>query len=173
MNPPDYAFPAVTRADLPLLRHWLAEPHLAGWWGDAAREIPMIETDLATGATDMRLVTLHGTPFAFVQDYPVHRWPAPHYAGLPETARAMDTFLGDPAFLGQGHAGRYLRLRADALIDAGAPAVAVDPAPDNARAIAAYSRAGFADAGMARDGEGQRVRVMIRRAAGTVPPAAA
>jgi len=172
MNPPDYAFPRLTRGDLPLLRRWLGEPHLSGWWGDAAREIPMIEADLASGDSDMRLVTLHGTPFAFVQDYPAHRWPAPQYAALPETARAMDTFLGDPAFIGQGYAARYLRLRADALIAAGAPAVAVDPSPDNARAIAAYAGAGFADAGLTSDGEGAPVRVMIRHAPGGGPPVA-
>ena len=104
-----YSFPRLTRADYPLMRDWLAQPHVRAWWGDPDEEID-------TGPTDMRLVVLDGHPFAYVQDYPVHHWPLPQYAGFPPGARGVDTFLGDPAYLGRGHAARYLRQRCGALL---------------------------------------------------------
>jgi aminoglycoside 6'-N-acetyltransferase len=142
----EYGFVPVTRADLPRLRRWLAEPHLGGWWGDPDSEIGLIVADLDSGAPiDMRLVVhlADGRPFGYVQDYPAHHWPAPQFAGLPDAARAMDSFLGDPACLGQGHAKGFLRQRAEDLRAAGADAVLVDPDPANIRAIAAYRGAGF------------------------------
>ena len=34
---PDYDFPALTEADLPLIRRWLLEPHVSRWWADPPR----------------------------------------------------------------------------------------------------------------------------------------
>ena len=31
---PDYIFRPMTTADLPLIRRWLALPHVGEWWGD-------------------------------------------------------------------------------------------------------------------------------------------
>lgn len=157
--PPDYGFPRLTRTDYPLIRDWLSRPHIGGWWGAPEEEITLIEEDIdrngAPGATDMRLVTWEGTPFAYVQDYALCSYPQPQFAAFPDNARAMDTFIGAPAFLGRGHAAAYLRQRALALKAAGAPTVVIDPDPANARAIAAYRRAGFQDRGVtpAEDGE--------------------
>ncbi len=140
---PRYGFRTVTRDDFPLLRSWLGLPHIGGWWGDPDAEIALMEEDLAAGPTDMRLVCLGDTPFAYVQDYPAHHWSMPQYAGEAAGARAIDTFLGDPAFHGRGHAARYMRQRALELVASGAPSVLTDPDPANSRAVAAYTRAGF------------------------------
>lgn len=139
----DYEFVPVTVADLPMLGRWLHEPHVRAWWGPAEREIALIEGDLGSGAVDMRIVCRDGVPFAYLQDYPAHHWDMPHYRDEPQGARAMDTFLGDPAWRGKGHAARYLRQRAEDLIAAGCPAVVIDPSPDNAPALRAYRAAGF------------------------------
>ena len=155
-----YTFPRLTRDDYPLMRGWLAQPHVRAWWGDPDQEIALIDEDIDTGPTDMRLVALAGQPFAYVQDYPAHHWPMPHYAGFPAGTRAVDTFLGDPAFLGQGHAGRYLRQRCGELLDGGATAVVIDPDPDNERAVRAYRRAGFVPRGIAPSEDGDPVLVM-------------
>jgi aminoglycoside 6'-N-acetyltransferase len=126
-----------------MMRKWLGNPHINGWWGDPETEIALIEEDLENGPTDMRIVELEQTPFAFVQDYPAHHWPAPHYDGFDPAARAMDTFLGDPSYLGQGHASGYIRQRAQILLDHGVPEILIDPDPKNTRAVATYKRAGF------------------------------
>jgi aminoglycoside 6'-N-acetyltransferase len=143
MPRPDYEFIPVTRADLPLLRRWLSEPHVRDWWDAPEWEMKLIARDLDGGPIDMRIVHADGRPFAYVQDYPAHHWEMPHYADFPEGTRAIDTFLGEPGMLGRGHAARYLRSRAEALIAAGAPAVVIDPDPANERAVRAYRAAGF------------------------------
>lgn len=139
----DYSFLKVTRDDYPMLRGWLAQPHIQNWWGDPDDEIALIEEDIDNGPTDMRIVHHKAHPFAYVQDYPAHHWDMPHYADFPKGTRAMDTFLGDPQMLGQGHAARYLRERATALLADGAPSVVIDPDPKNIAAVRAYRSAGF------------------------------
>ena len=160
MPPEAYTFPRLTRADYPLMRGWLAQPHVRAWWGDPEEEIALIDADIETGPTGMRLVAWQGTPFAYVQDYPAHHWPMPHYAAFPAGTRAVDTFLGAPAFLGQGHAARYLRQRCGELVAQGATAVVIDPSPDNERAVRAYRRAGFVPRGIAPCEDGDPVLVM-------------
>jgi aminoglycoside 6'-N-acetyltransferase len=160
MSPETYGFPRVTRDDYPLLRRWLGEPHVRAWWGDPEDEIALIEDDMDGGPTDMRLVTLGGVAFAYVQDYPAHHWPMPHYAHYPPGTRAIDTFLGEPNCLGRGHAARYLRQRALDLLAAGCPALVIDPDPANLRAAAAYRRAGFRDRGIRPCEDGDPVIVM-------------
>jgi aminoglycoside 6'-N-acetyltransferase len=156
-------FVPLTRADCPPMRHRLAQPHVRAWLGDPDEEIAPIGEDIETGPTDMRPVTHEGRPFANVQDYPAHRWPMPQYAGFPPGTRAMDTFLGDPAFLGQGHAPRCLRARA--LLAQGYPAVVIDPDPANERAVRAYRRAGFRADGILPCEGGDPVIVMEFRPA--------
>lgn len=164
-QPEPYSFPRLTRADYPLLRGWLSQPHVRAWWGDPDDEIALIDEDIDKGPTDMRLVALAGQPFAYVQDYPAHHWPLPQYAAFPPGTRAVDTFLGDPAYLGRGHAARYLRQRCAEIMAEGAATVVIDPDPANDRAIRAYRRAGFIPQGIAPCEEGDPVLVMEFRTA--------
>lgn len=139
----DYEFVPLTRDDFAMVRSWLEQPHIAGWWGSPDEELRLMEQDLGQGPTDMRIVRLDGHPFAYVQDYPAHHWHMPHYADFPPGTRAVDTFLGDPFYLGKGHASAYLRQRAGELLACGCSAVVIDPSPDNIRAVRAYRAAGF------------------------------
>jgi aminoglycoside 6'-N-acetyltransferase len=91
----------------------------------------------------MRIVSLGGRPFAYVQDYEVHSWPQPHLSHLPKGSRAVDSFIGWPSMIGRGHGHAYLRLLAERLCAEGAPLVAIDPAEGNLRARRAYEKAGF------------------------------
>ena len=163
--PPDYTFRKLARSDMALFHHWLEQPHMGGWWADAATEWallePEIELNLAhESPTDMRIVELAGTAFAYVQDYDVHAYAMPQCAELPPKSRAMDSFLGDPAYLGQGHGSGFLQVRATQLLAAGAPLIAVDPDPANTRAIAAYTRAGFKPLQIRPGEDGAMVQVM-------------
>ncbi len=138
----DYQFSPLTRADFPMLRAWLNEPHMRQHWGEPDAEFALIADDFGSEVVDMWVVS-QGTPFAYVQDYPAHHWPMPHYAGFPQGTRAVDTFVGAPSQLNKGHAGRYLRQHAEALLAKGYPAVVIDPAPENIYAVKAYRKAGF------------------------------
>ena len=43
---PDYVFRPMTAADLPLIRRWLAAPHVVQWWDDPAEQFALVSGDL-------------------------------------------------------------------------------------------------------------------------------
>ncbi|MEM6729202.1 MAG: GNAT family N-acetyltransferase [Pseudomonadota bacterium] len=155
-----YSFRAITREDLPMFKAWLAEPHIEGWWGEPGVEARLVEEELDAPRVDMRLACHGGTPFAFIQDYGAHAFSAPQYEDQPDDARAIDTFLGDPAYLGRGHGARYIAARV-ADLRARFPCIVTDPDPANTRAIAAYSRAGFRALDTRPCEDGDLVQVMV------------
>ena len=156
----DYSFHPMTRADLPMFKAWLKNPHIEGWWGDSETEARLVEEDMGKDVVDMRIAHHDGTPFAYIQDYNAHAFGAPQYKGQDPDARAIDTFLGDPAFLGQGHGAGYIAARLSELRRT-YPSILTDPDPANTRAIAAYRRAGFRPLDIRPCEDGDPVQVMI------------
>ncbi|MDJ0825224.1 MAG: GNAT family N-acetyltransferase [Rhodobacter sp.] len=157
MPRPEYRFVEVTRADYPLLRRWLAEPHVADTWGEPDDEIALIEQEIDGGDCKMHIVHAD-TPIGYIQD-----WDAvteAHYRDLPTGTRAIDTLLGEPSHLGQGHAKRYVRQYADRLLTAGAPLVATDPRLTNPRGLAMYRAAGFQPHAQRRCETGETVQIL-------------
>ena len=151
-----YRFRSVVVDDLAMLEAWKREAHVAEWWdGD-----PYTADDLNDPRVFMQIVEADGTPFAFVQDYDVHGWDEHHFAYLPSASRGFDQFIGDPAMVGRGHGSAFLAQRMGELFAAGAPVLAVDPHPDNARAIAAYRKVGFHVMGEPRDTRWGRILPM-------------
>ncbi len=132
-----YALRPVVGEDRALFLRWRAMPHVRAWWGEPDADGP------ADPRVSRWIAMSGGAPFAYVQDYAVHDWPGHHFAHLPPGARGIDLYIGESAMLGRGHGSALVRQHADALLDAGAPVVAVDPDPANARSIAAFRRAGF------------------------------
>lgn len=156
----EYEFVPVTRADYPMLRRWLSEPHVRAWWGTPEGEIALMERDLESPSIAMRIVRKAGVPFAYVQHYDGTTGDMPHYADMPKGARAVDTFIGEPSHLGRGHAAGFLRQLAEDLLDAGHPAVVIDPSVDNPRAIRAYRAAGFEGDEVRPNEDGDPVHVL-------------
>lgn len=152
-----YSFRPVAADDLPRLRRWLRTPEVARWWGDPRREFELLRADLDEPRMTLRLVSFRGRPFAYAQDYEVHVWPQAHLAHLPQSARAIDSFVGLPSMIGRGHGGAYLHLPAERLCAEGAPLVAIDPDVDNLRARRAYAKAGFMDDGVVATEAGSAV----------------
>lgn len=68
--------------------------------------------------------------------------------------------------IGVGHGAAFLRALAERLVAAGAPLVAIDPAPDNHRARHAYRRAGFSDGEVVETADGPAVLIIFAGAAG-------
>ena len=156
----DYSFIPMTRAHLPMFKAWLDEPHIDGWWGPSGVEARLVEEDMETGQVDMRLACCDGTPFAYIQDYNAHAFGAPQFAHHDPDARAIDTFLGDPAYLGRGHGAGYIAARL-AELRRSSLVVLTDPDPANTRAIAAYARAGFRPDRVTPCEDGDPVQVMV------------
>jgi aminoglycoside 6'-N-acetyltransferase len=137
----DYDFRPVTTSDLPVLARWRASPEVVRWWGPPEDE-DAAET-LADPRVAMWIVSHHGRPFAYAQDYSPHDWDAHPFAHLPIGSRGVDQYIGEPDLLDRGHGSAFVRAHCDRLFAAGAPAIGTDPHPDNLRAIRAYEKAGF------------------------------
>jgi aminoglycoside 6'-N-acetyltransferase len=140
-----YRFRPFTRADLPLIHEWRARPHVIRWWGPP--EVERAEQSLLDPNRAMWIVELAGRPFAYAQDYDPHAWDPHPFAHLPPGARGIDQYIGEPDFLNQGHGSAFVRQHCDRLFAAGVTAIGTDPHPDNARAVRAYRKAGFAITG--------------------------
>jgi len=73
----EYDFPALTEADLPLIRRWLLEPHVSRWWADPPRDTyPDDELDKYRkrvrgegDPTDLFFIRHRGRPIGFIQSY--------------------------------------------------------------------------------------------------------
>ena len=139
-----YSFRKVTLDDLPLLAVWQSAPHIREWWDSAE---PYSAADLADPKVARWIVSTGGRPFAFMQDYTVHGWEDHHFAGLPKGSRGIDQYIGDPEMIGAGHGQAFIEAGMAALFAAGAPVIATDPHPENARAIAVYKKLGFDPSG--------------------------
>ena len=147
-----YAFRPVMRDDLPMIRQWLEEEHVAQWWGDPEEQIALIEGDIDEPAMDLHLVLLDGRPFAYVQAYEPHAFGA--LLDQPPGTRGIDPFIGPPDLVWKGHGPRFLAVFCEKLFAQGAPRVIIDPDVANAAAIRAYEKAGFRriDTRMMEDG---------------------
>lgn len=158
-----YTLRPASADDLPMLRRWLESPQCRRWWGDPEVEYALLEEDLADPLMRMRIVSLDGRPFAYLQDYDIGSWPRDHLAHLPKGTRAMDTFIGEEDLVGKGHGSAFLRLSAEQLAAEGAPCVVIDPDPGNVRAMRAYARAGFLEEGLMLTPEGPAVLMVFWR----------
>jgi aminoglycoside 6'-N-acetyltransferase len=158
-----YSLRPVSADDLPMLRRWLESAEPRRWWGDPDFELALIKEDLGNPLMRMRIVSLDGRPFAYVQDHDIGAWPQDHLARFPARTRAVDTFIGEPDLIGRGHGSAYLRLIARQLLAEGAPCVVVDPDPDNLRARRAYAKAGFGAERLVQTPEGMVVLMVFRK----------
>jgi aminoglycoside 6'-N-acetyltransferase len=157
----NYNFRRATLDDLALLKTWQLNPHVREWW-DA--DEPYTEADLADPRVARWIVSFGTRSIAFMQDYTVHGWEDHHFAYLPRGSRGIDQFIGDPNMVGIGHGSAFIEMRLRAIFDEGAPVIATDPHPDNARAIAVYKKLGFAPSGQPQETEwGLILPMTVRR----------
>lgn len=143
-------FEPLTRADLPMLREWLARPHVAEWWEGPPSPEEM-EADYGPsidGRVSHWCYIVHGDGGAigFTQAYA----PAAFHAEgwwLEEhdpDMRGIDQFLAAGELLGRGIGTAVVRAFVDTLFrDPAVTRVQTDPDPANLRAIRCYEKAGF------------------------------
>ena len=91
---PRYHFRDVRREDFPLLRRWLAEPHVAKWWGDPDEELQGIEAAVTSAETRPLIVELNGVPVAYLQSYDPHLEPEHPYQDQPAGTLGIDISIG-------------------------------------------------------------------------------
>jgi len=138
-----YVFRPMSEADLPLMKRWLAEPHVKQWWGDTYEQFEIVSGDLEVEAMDQFIVAKDDRPFGYLQCYNPEVWPDNGLGVHPKGTRGIDQFIGEPDMVDRGHGSAFIRSFIDRLLDGGAARVITDPDPANARAIRAYEKAGF------------------------------
>jgi aminoglycoside 6'-N-acetyltransferase len=135
----------------PLLRQWLTAPHMREWWGEPAQELGFIR-DMVEGRDTTRpfLIALDGEPVGYIQYWFIghHQnepWISDHpwLLDLPAETVGVDLSIGCPDKLSQGIGSAALEAFAAILRNQGHETIIIDPDPDNARAVRAYTKAGF------------------------------
>ena len=139
----EYDFRPMSVADLPIVPDWLAQPHVAEWWGDPNTQYMLVRDDLEHPAIEQFIVAIGGQPFAYLQCYDPRAWPNNGFGAQPNGTRGMDQFIGEADMIGRGHGSALIRDFVERLVKSGTPRVVTDPDPANARAVRAYEKAGF------------------------------
>jgi aminoglycoside 6'-N-acetyltransferase len=158
-----YEFRPMTADDLPLLKRWLAAPHVVQWWGNTYEQFELVRDDLEVEAMEQYVVTTNDRPFGYLQCYDPMVWPDNGLGTHPAGTRGIDQFIGEPAMLERGHGSAFIRIFIERLLKAGSPRVITDPDPNNHRAIRAYEKAGFRQEHLVDTPDG-RALLMVRDA---------
>ena len=151
----------MTSADLPLVRGWLGEPHVAQWWGNPDEQFELVRDDLDNPTMDQFIASHGSRPFAYLQSYDLACWENGQIDPQPVGTRGIDQFIGEAHMLDCGHGSAFIRAFTDRLLTGGVPRVVTDPDPANARAIRAYVKAGFRKSRLL-DTPGGRALLMVR-----------
>jgi aminoglycoside 6'-N-acetyltransferase len=125
------------------LRGWLAQPHVAKWWGDADRAM----RHAAKCPPDSHaLIAADGVPVGYLcwQEPPGDELEAAGLTDLPAGLVDIDILIGESDLLGRGIGSRALglllaRLRRDPSIAFAGLGTSVS----NANAVRCYEKAGF------------------------------
>jgi aminoglycoside 6'-N-acetyltransferase len=132
-------------ADLPLFRRWLAAPHVARWWGNAAADLAeMRELQSAPWARSF-VIERDNVSVGYLQAYDCHGEAENYWTHRTAPGDwGFDMFIGEPAALrrGVGTAAIGLLLQELAGIE-NVRRVIVDPHRRNVAAIALYEKCGF------------------------------
>lgn len=152
----------MSSGDLPLVRRWLAAPHVAQWWGNAAEQFALVSEDLEHPAMDQFLVTSDERPFAYLQCYDPAAWPDNGFDPQPDGTRGIDQFIGEADMIERGHGSAFIRAFVGGLLSAGTPRVVTDPDPANARAIRAYQKAGFSKSHLVETPDGRALLMVCQ-----------
>lgn len=143
-----------TPDDAELITGWLADLDVHRWWG--GEPVPLAEVRRKyTGARApdvvVHLVLRDGEPVGLLQAW-----------RDPDGTAGLDMFLAAHA-QGRGTGPRVARALAEELTRSGWGTLTVDPGVDNARAIAAWQRAGFVPTGERGEDEGRETLLMVFR----------
>ena len=158
MAAPAYVLRPMTAADLPLVRRWLIEPHVAEWWHDP-ETFEFVSGDLDHVDVAQFIVTLDQRPFAYLQCYRMSEW-HDGFGAQPAGTRGIDQFIGEPDMVGRGHGSAFIRAFIEGLFRNGVPRVVIDPRPTNPRAIRSYEKAGCRRVGEVDTPDGRALLMM-------------
>jgi aminoglycoside 6'-N-acetyltransferase len=133
----------ATRDDLEVLRRWDEEPHVVesdpnddwGWEKELGREVDWREQLIAE---------VDGRPIGYLEILDPARDDEHYWGDCDDNLRAIDIWIGEAEFLGQGHGTRMMQLALERCFAVPTvEAVILDPLFSNERARRFYERLGF------------------------------
>ena len=133
----------ATLDDVPLLRHWDAQPHIRAAVGDDDWQW---ETELAGNLAGREnfIAELDGGPLGYMQIMDPAREETHYWGEVPKNLRALDIWIGEAGRLGQGYGTEMMRLAiAHCFADPAVTGIIIDPLASNTRAHRFYERLGF------------------------------
>ena len=137
----------ATPADVPLLRRWDREPHVASATGaDADEERDWLGEWFPPlrGWLELLLVEHDQRPIGVVQIVDPAEDETHYWGAAPAGLRALDVWLGEASDLGRGYGTELMRLVIErCFADPAVDAILLDPLASNVRACRFYERLGF------------------------------
>ncbi len=135
--------PFDLRQDSHRLSGWLAQPHVAKWWGDASRALEFVRQ---FGPDSHALIVADGAPVGYLcwQKPPKEELEAACLTDLPRGLVDIDILIGEKKLLGQGVGTRALELLLARLrLDPSVAFAGLGTSVRNSNAIRCYEKAGF------------------------------
>ena len=131
------------RRDSEMLLRWLAQSHVAKWWGDPARAM---EHARQCSPESHALIVADGAPVGYLcwQEPPKAELEAAGLSDVPRGLIDIDILIGEPELLGQGVGSRALEMLLARLRSEQEVAFAgLGTSASNTSAIRCFAKAGF------------------------------
>jgi hypothetical protein len=78
-----YQFRSFSEADFPLIREWLAKPHVVEWWGDTESNSRLWAATSPSRPWRNSSCRRMGRPFGYLQSYDLAAWPDDSFGAQP------------------------------------------------------------------------------------------
>ena len=152
-------FRPLQKDGLPLVRDWLARPHVREWWRDPLDKAIATEEE----PTQQFLVVVDDAPVGMIQTYLASDYPEwDEIVKVGEGVAAVDLFIGEAEHVGRGLGPQILVQFVRDVITADAVVATVEEA--NRRSWRAFEKAGFRHvADVVEDGLPHRLLRLDRR----------
>ena len=141
MDATSYELRRATDADLPMIERWLAERHVAKWWGKLPKEIAEIASHIRGGDAEPYIVSHDGRPIGYLQTYRAEA--DADIPPQPSGTLGVDFLIGETTALGKGHGPGMLKQLAEQCTAAGIVRLIADPDGRNVSSVGCLGRAGF------------------------------
>lgn len=155
----------ATLDDLTLLRHWDEQPHVIesdpndDWQWE-------VELDRTPPWREQLVAEVDGRPIGFVQIIDPALEESHYWGDCPPNLRAIDIWIGEAEYLGQGYGTAMMREAiARCFAAPEVTAIIIDPLASNLRAIRFYERLGFRAVERRRFGDDDCLLMRLERAA--------
>lgn len=140
----EFDFTQLSKQDLPLIRKWHTQPHVAKWFSDENEWMKEIAANLDSNWIWYFRADLNLKPAGFVQCYDTSRAPEGPWSSQPPDTLGIDFFLGESSLLGKGNGVKLVNDFVEFIEIRFSPKrLIVDPEIENIKSQRTIKRCGF------------------------------